>query len=392
MAEHEKSGLSCPKIIREQQELTPEQYASARHFAQEREAFMLSTAVIDEAEAEMHLRQLYDIAGLRPPQVRWFDSPMAFLLAYTPPKMWEGLTSDQYGWLSGSEWKRMRAKLGASVDNQVWESLEGSLGASQQDLRNWEHLWSSSVWPSTWANLEDGIQDAVEESVRTRVQESVCADLQYSVAEAVGEVVWESMLAYYRERLLAFYHFLHEVFEPNSFLHLARFNELVSGYSLRRTKAWLVRKPTRLHRDEQGRLHDAKGRCVDHRDGWGFYAWHGVRVSEKLILQPECLTKEEWLMEPNLDVRRAMQERLGHDRFLELVGGICIDEGTRGKLLEVDLSYRDPERVAHYVQVRDVSTQRQYYLRVPPSIRRADEAVAWTFGLNEQDYQPVQET
>ncbi|GHO96910.1 hypothetical protein KSF_069580 [Reticulibacter mediterranei] len=60
-------------------------------------------------------------------------------------------------------------------------------------------------------------------------------------------------------------------------------------------------------------------------------------------------------------------------------------------MIEVDLG-NDPEGVAHYVQVRDASTQRQYYLRVPPSIRRADEAIAWTFGLDEQDYQPGQET
>jgi hypothetical protein len=86
MADQEKKMLPCPKIVREQQELTPEQYAYARHFAQEREAFLLSTTVIDEAEAEMHLRQVYDIVGLRPPQVRWFDSPMAFLLAFTPQR------------------------------------------------------------------------------------------------------------------------------------------------------------------------------------------------------------------------------------------------------------------------------------------------------------------
>jgi hypothetical protein len=68
-----------------------------------------------------------------------------------------------------------------------------------------------------------------------------------------------------------------------------------------------------------------------------------------------------------------------------------IDKGTRGELIEVDLG-NDPERVAHYVHVQDTTTQRQYYLRVPPSIRRADEAIIWTFGLSEQEYKPVQET
>jgi len=47
--------------------------------------------------------------------------------------------------------------------------------------------------------------------------------------------------------------------------------------------------------------------------------------------------------------------------------------------------------VAHYVRVRDSSSEREYYLRVPPEIMRADEAVAWTFGLTEEEYQPEQE-
>jgi hypothetical protein len=127
------------------------------------------------------------------------------------------------------------------------------------------------------------------------------------------------------------------------------------------------------------------------REGHVLSDAHGVRVPEKLVLHPEHFTKKDWLGERNLEVRRAMQERLGNDRFVELVGGICIDQGTRGELIAVDLG-NDPEEVAHYIHVKDASTQRQYYLRVPPSIRRVDEAVAWTFGLDEQDYQPAQET
>jgi hypothetical protein len=48
--------------------------------------------------------------------------------------------------------------------------------------------------------------------------------------------------------------------------------------------------------------------------------------------------------------------------------------------------------VAHYVRIQDSSTERQYYLRVPPTIQSADEAVAWTLGPNGQEYQPEQET
>lgn len=77
-------------------------------------------------------------------------------------------------------------------------------------------------------------------------------------------------------------------------------------------------------------------------------------------------------------------------RTHELVGGKEIHVGKRGKLVEIDLG-EDPERIAHYVHVQDTSTERQYYLRVPPAIHDADEAVAWTFGLSKQAYRPLQE-
>lgn len=96
--------------------------------------------------------------------------------------------------------------------------------------------------------------------------------------------------------------------------------------------------------------------------------------------------------EINVERRRAIQERLGTERFIDLVGGKLIDAGRRGKLIEINLGPGDRERVAHYVHVHDSSTERQYYLRVPPSITRVDEAIAWTFGLAEADYQPGQET
>jgi hypothetical protein len=35
---------------------------------------------------------------------------------------------------------------------------------------------------------------------------------------------------------------------------------------------------------------------------------------------------------------------------------------------------------------------RKYFLRVPPTMRTAREAVAWTFGLRPEDYHPKKET
>ena len=44
------------------------------------------------------------------------------------------------------------------------------------------------------------------------------------------------------------------------------------------------------------------------------------------------------------------------------------------------------------VKVRDSTTKRFYLLRVPQTVWTCKQAVAWTFGMEEDDYIPIKET
>jgi hypothetical protein len=137
-------------------------------------------------------------------------------------------------------------------------------------------------------------------------------------------------------------------------------------------------------------LHHAAGKCIEYPDSWGFYAWHGVGVSRKVILAPQNLTARDFFRAPDLEVRRVIQERMG-ERFASVVGKNIIDSGPRGVHYEVNPP-GDRDRRARYVKVRNASTAREYYLRVPPTISTAEAAVAWTLGLTAAEYQPEQES
>jgi hypothetical protein len=289
-----------------QQVLTPAQEAEAWRFAEESLRRQLSTEPVDEQEAETLLRQVYKVAGLAPPRrVYWLDGPLQLAAVMMQPSREE------------RAWGSVGASVGASVEASARNSVWNSVGANVR----------VSVWESVGANVRANVW----ESVGVSVWESVEANVPDSVPDRVRRA---SVEAYHQAFWLAFYRFFDAYLAPNDLHALARFNQMVSGYWLGQDAAVMVRRPGVLCRDAAGRLHSATGKCMEYHDGWGFWAWHGVRVPEKVILAPEQLTWEDLLGERDVEVRRIMQERM-RSRFVPELGGVAIDAGPRGTLFEV---------------------------------------------------------
>jgi hypothetical protein len=156
----------------------------------------------------------------------------------------------------------------------------------------------------------------------------------------------------------------------------------------------LCERPLRLERDEEGRLHNAAGPAVEYPDGWTIWAWHGVGVARQAIEHPESLRAREILAEPDVEVRRALIERLGTDRFLRDAGAYRVAEDETGILWRLDLADDEPlvcVEVRNATPAADATFDR-YVLRVPPDVRSPREAVAWTFDVEAADYRPWIET
>jgi hypothetical protein len=141
-------------------------------------------------------------------------------------------------------------------------------------------------------------------------------------------------------------------------------------------------------------LHCEHGPAVIWPDGRCAYFWRGVRVSEKVVLRPFDLSAREIVSERNAEVRRVMVERYGPDRFIQDAGAQLVHTDETGALYRQDLEGDEPlcmVRVLDATPLPD-GTRRAYWLRVPPTVRTAREAVAWTFGLERDDYRPAIET
>jgi Domain of unknown function (DUF6745) len=122
--------------------------------------------------------------------------------------------------------------------------------------------------------------------------------------------------------------------------------------------------------------------------------WNGVNVTGQIAFHPETLTARQAFDEENAEVRRVMFERIGPERLLAEAQPKELDAdadagGTR-RLLHVAILNDEP-LIA--LEVRDPSTGRLYFLRVPPTMRSCRQAAAWIAGFDDpDDYQPLLET
>jgi len=148
--------------------------------------------------------------------------------------------------------------------------------------------------------------------------------------------------------------------------------------------------PTVVAQDQEGRLHAETGPAIGYSDGTAVWAWHGVQVPEDVIMHPENITVERVRDEANAEVRRVMLERFGQDRYIQELGLRPVHEDETGQLFRTEFK-NDPE-VLTMVRVVDTSTGRPYFLRVPPDMQTAKEAVAWTFDVPPQEYSPRAES
>jgi len=146
--------------------------------------------------------------------------------------------------------------------------------------------------------------------------------------------------------------------------------------------------------DGRGLLHCETGPSVRYPDGFSVFHLHGVHVPEKLVMSPETITISEIESESNVELRRLMIERYGQERYLMNSGAEEIHRDDFGILYRKDF----PEDQS-LVMVKVVNSTpepdgsfKDYFLRVPPEMERARQAVAWTFGKKEQEYAPVWQT
>jgi len=155
-------------------------------------------------------------------------------------------------------------------------------------------------------------------------------------------------------------------------------------------------RPVEIHVDEEGRLHSHTRPAVLYRDGWSYCASHGMKIPEWLIYEPYKLNVQAIDNESNIEIRRVMFDIYGMENYLEDADAELLDKDDNPEVGELYKVVQQDEdmlllKVLNSTPEND-GTRKVYVLRVPPEMKKAREARAWTFGFSSEEFNPVVET
>jgi hypothetical protein len=167
-----------------------------------------------------------------------------------------------------------------------------------------------------------------------------------------------------------------------------------TGYLFFSNCCFVYLRPIEAFFDERVRLHHEKKAAAQFVDGSALYFWHGIEVEDFVITKPEQISVKMIEKERNIEVRRILIERYGFENYVRHGAFRKIQEDDFGALFYKDQHDDEPLMILRVVNSTPEpdGSYKKYFLRVPPEVSTAREAVAWTFGMEPDDYGPEKET
>jgi hypothetical protein len=180
----------------------------------------------------------------------------------------------------------------------------------------------------------------------------------------------------------------------NQFSGWAKFAREGAAFVVHEEFCFISDFPELMVTDDNGRLHNSEGPAIRWPDGWSCYYWRNTPIPPWMIEEKERITVEAINSMENIEIRRVMLEIYGTGKYIIDSGTKEVQRDEYGVLYWQEMPDDEPLRM---VRVTNSTAEpdgafRDYWLRVPPGIRTAREAVAWTFNLDEDEYAPTIET
>jgi hypothetical protein len=125
------------------------------------------------------------------------------------------------------------------------------------------------------------------------------------------------------------------------------------------------------------------------------YYYNDIAVPAKFVLQPDTVTFDEVVQHPNVEVRYVGLRIIGYEKLMEKAKFIHSDKERNMDLFQLKVDETSTPvtllRVVNSTPDPD-GTYKNYFLSVPSDMTNCQQAVAWTFGMQPDEYHPQMET
>lgn len=140
-----------------------------------------------------------------------------------------------------------------------------------------------------------------------------------------------------------------------------------------------------------GKLHRSDGPAVVSNGGRMFF-WRGLYISSKLWEESNTYTAADILGIKNLELRRAILEKVGYAKFLDVATTVDMGTGDFAGCVLYSINVPDepePDDVIKFLKLKNSSPEpdgryKDYFLRVPPATESVSAGVKWSFGFDEK--------
>lgn len=165
----------------------------------------------------------------------------------------------------------------------------------------------------------------------------------------------------------------------------------------------LCKKPKYILTDERANFHSEDGKAIEFEDGFGIYSVHGVIFDENLykkIYINRDITPNGIMGIKNIEHRALAIQFYGYDKLIKELHAEKLDEWhgfsevTNRPILCELFEFSMARRRFRFVKVEDYSTHKITTLGVPAieETTTVMGAIAWTFGMKEDEYHPKIQT
>lgn len=378
----------------------------------------INTLIPNKRQAATNsINALYKRMKLEKPRIIWCQSPWQLLVMPLLLPVMHRLVPEKAASLAG----RMKRLLNANHDfellAQVWQRIESAYKTIPANS-NLEMKHMLLPYPEELAGAFQPSKEAIAaRHLRADLNERIYHDAQH-ILMLLTTVDEEITKQYLREiyglqavkrgkigisygnviacsdsnfRATLFYSYLQEML---SFMQFIDIEGESSACLCHKDVCFVVEPSTSCHLDSFNRPHYEKGPAITFNDGYSLYCLDGLLVEKELVEDPHWLNAERIYAEKNQEMRSLLLKRYGVENFICDSGARSVSEDAFGELYEAVLPGEQPIKFVKVVNSTPEpdGVYKDYFLRVPPWVNSAHEAVAWTFGLTEKEYGPAAQT